>query len=109
MYKWRFFPLRTSAQNRKKKENEENLPEKSTSNQHPKLILEDARLQQRQFKIPRALSEEDKELYSIISRDVLKPSFGINNETSKLHLNNVVGLVRLFKENITFSVFQTKL
>ena len=49
----------------------------------------------RSLKVPRPMSDEDKELYSIIARDAIVQNFGDRNENNKLEvkLKDVIGLV----------------
>ena len=51
----------------------------------------------RQLRVPRPPSDDDKELYSIIARDVFTNGCSSEEDYSKtITLANVIGLVRLF-------------
>ncbi len=73
-----------ASQDQKEKHNNENDQTENRSN----LEIEHSR----SIRIPRHLNDEDKELYSIISRDVI----AANEKDNRTDFSNVIGLVSNF-------------
>ena len=86
-----FFNKKRTPLPRKKKVREgeasPNDDQKNSKNQ----ILLDQKI--RQLKVPRPPSDDDKELYSIIARDVFTSSTTSEEESKLITLVNVIGLV----------------
>ena len=102
---FQFFSKRTPSGIRKKKvlegedcPNDEKsrfveISNKGPPNNNKNIILEH---KLRQLKVPRPPSDDDKELYSIIARDVFTNGCSSEEDSKTITLANVIGLVRLF-------------
>ena len=113
-----FFSKRTPSGIRKKKVLEgEDCPNDEKSrfveisnngppNNNKNMILEH---KLRQLKVPRPPSDDDKELYSIIARDVFTNGCSSEEDSKTITLANVIGLVRLFFLifNVSISILYT--
>ena len=80
--------LRTPGKKKRVKE-EENEQESSKNGNYVQTALSSLERGNRQLKVPRPLGDDDKELFTILARDV----FRVDDDRKNIVLQDVVGLV----------------